>query len=329
MDRHILETMGATAGPLCLVAVAGVRGSAPRHLGAAMLVGPRGRLAGTTGGGRAEFLALGEAKSACADGRACLLEVDMTSGDPADTPLVCGGKVILAVLPVADRRPFAAALALVDGQGSAALDFEWAPAGPAAPWPPDQAVGTRTPLAGFAVRSGAAGPGAAPAERERGFADIALRPPRLAIIGAGHVGRALAAAAAALDYRLALVDDRPDYLEPADFPPGAELRCGPYAAAIAGLGLGAGDAAVVVTRGHLCDLESLRALVGLPLDYLGMIGSARKTALLFGQLRAEGVAEPALARVRAPVGLPIGAETPAEIAVSIVAEMIARRRQAG
>jgi len=150
---------------------------------------------------------------------------------------------------------------------------------------------------------------------------------RLILFGAGHVCRAVAAAAAALEFDVYVVDDR------------EELRAHPSLSAVSGylcctpgqafeqLGCGEDSYIVIATRGHEQDLQALREAIRYPAAYIGMIGSRRKVAQVFGSLRAEGAGETALARVYAPVGLDLDDGSPAEIAVSILAEVLAAKNR--
>ena len=149
--------------------------------------------------------------------------------------------------------------------------------------------------------------------------------PHLYVIGAGHVGWHLARAAHEAGFRLTVVDDRAKFANPDRFPD-AQLVVEPIAEWLHGADLAASAFVVVVTRGHRHDLDALRALAGRDLRYLGLIGSRAKVARLMDALLAEGLPAERLKRVHAPVGLDIGAVTPAEIAVSILAEIIAVRR---
>ena len=149
-----------------------------------------------------------------------------------------------------------------------------------------------------------------------------IDPARRAVIaGAGHVGHALARILAVLEFRVVIVDPRPEWASAERFP-GATLVHKPFPEGIAGLDLAPADAVVLVTPGHQHDRESLRRALDTEASYVGMIGSKTKVATVFQALREEGVADEQLARVHAPIGLAIGAETPAEIAVAIAAEII-------
>ena len=150
---------------------------------------------------------------------------------------------------------------------------------------------------------------------------------RLILLGGGHVASALARMAAMLDFAVTVVDDRPDFANSARFPAAERVVCSAFEPAIAALAIRAGDYVCVLTRGHRWDGECLRALLsGTEPAYLGMIGSKRRVAGLFGALREQGFDAARIARIHAPIGLPIGAVTPEEIAVSICAQLVERRR---
>ncbi len=153
-----------------------------------------------------------------------------------------------------------------------------------------------------------------------------LRPrDRLVVYGGGHVGRALAAQAVALDFDVTVVDDRDEYAEPDRFP-GATALCTDPRKHAAALETDARTWILLVTHEHALDQDLLELLLPRPWQWLGLIGSRTKITRFFIRLRAAGVDESLFARVSAPVGLDIGAETPEEIAVSIAAELIRRRR---
>lgn len=151
-------------------------------------------------------------------------------------------------------------------------------------------------------------------------------PPRLAIIGAGHVGQALATVAAFAGFRVAVADDRADYTTPDRFPATAALFTGSAAEALDNFGIDAAACVVITTTGFEKDFAAVRAALATPARYIGVIGSRRKREVLVRTLGAEGYQQDAIDRLTLPVGLPIGGETPQEIAVSIVAQLIQQRR---
>lgn len=157
------------------------------------------------------------------------------------------------------------------------------------------------------------------------FLEVVMPPDRLLIVGGGHCGKALVEAASLLDFSIVIADDRAEFARAEDFPfPGVET----LHVSTDYHELPTPDAqtyVVLVSKGFITDEAALRRVIDSPSAYLGMIGSANKRQHVFDKLRADGVAEELLARVHCPIGLEIAAETPAEIAVSILAEIIQHR----
>ena len=151
--------------------------------------------------------------------------------------------------------------------------------------------------------------------------------PQLHIIGAGHVGHHLARVASDAGFHIHVVDDRDKFANAERFP-GAHVVVAPIPEWLQTASLPPGAYVVIVTRGHQHDLDAMRALATRELKYLGLIGSRAKIARIYDALLEEGMPPDALDRVHAPIGLEIGAVTPAEIAISILAELIAVRRGA-
>jgi xanthine dehydrogenase accessory factor len=160
-----------------------------------------------------------------------------------------------------------------------------------------------------------------------GQMDVYIEPvepsPELYVIGAGHVGFHLARLAHEVGFRVHVVDDREKFANGERFPTAVEIVVDDIPAWIARTALPPHAYAVIVTRGHTNDLEALRALAPVDLRYLGLIGSRAKVARIFEAIREGSTEEAHLAHVHAPIGLDIGAVTPQEIAVSILAELIA------
>jgi xanthine dehydrogenase accessory factor len=152
--------------------------------------------------------------------------------------------------------------------------------------------------------------------------------PHLYIVGAGHVGWHLGRLAGDAGFRIHVVDDREKFANDERFPGADEVVAEPIPEWLEGVELPASAFVVVVTRGHTYDLDAMRALAGRNVRYLGLIGSRAKVRRIYDMLLAEGVPAERLDRVHAPIGLDIGAVTPAEIAISIMAELIAVRRGA-
>ncbi len=160
-----------------------------------------------------------------------------------------------------------------------------------------------------------------------GQMDVYIEPiepsPELYIVGAGHVGFHLARIAQEVSFRVHVVDDREKFASAERFPHAAEIVVDDLPSWIGRTALPPHAYVVIVTRGHTNDLDALRALAPRELRYLGLIGSRAKVARIYDVLLAEGMPPEVLTRVHAPIGLEIGAVTPQEIAVSILAELIA------
>ena len=150
--------------------------------------------------------------------------------------------------------------------------------------------------------------------------------PHLFIIGAGHVGWHLGRLGVEAGFRVHVIDDRDKFANAERFPGAEQIVAEPIPEWLHRSELPASAFVVVVTRGHTHDLEAMRALAARELKYLGLIGSRAKVRRIFDLLLEEGLPAECLTRVHAPIGLEIGAVTPAEIAVSIMAELIAVRR---
>jgi xanthine dehydrogenase accessory factor len=153
--------------------------------------------------------------------------------------------------------------------------------------------------------------------------------PELLIVGAGHVARPLATVGRLLDFRVVVLDDRPEMATRERFPEADRVVVvTDFDHPFAGVTVGPRTSLVLVTRGHRHDYDCLRALAatGVEPAYVGMIGSRRRVRAAFEQLAAEGVEAAWLARIHAPLGLDVGAETPAEIAIAVGAEIVLAAR---
>lgn len=150
--------------------------------------------------------------------------------------------------------------------------------------------------------------------------------PQLVIFGAGHVGKALCRLAAGCGYRVTVVDDRAECARAEELPGVTKVICAAPAEAFARLPITAQSAILIATPGHQSDFAAVRGALATPAGFIGLVGSARKRAVLLETLAVEGFAASSVARVVTPVGLDIGAETPEEIAVSIVAQLVLQRR---
>ncbi len=158
------------------------------------------------------------------------------------------------------------------------------------------------------------------------FVESQQRPPTLLIVGAGHVAQPLAQLGALCGFRVCVLDDRARFATRDRFPTAAEIIVEAYAGGVDNFPLDKDSYVVLVTRGHSHDVHALLQIIDRPTAYIGMIGSKRRIRAVFQLLAEQGVPGEKLAAVHSPIGLDIGAETPAEIAVAIMAEIIQTRR---
>jgi len=160
------------------------------------------------------------------------------------------------------------------------------------------------------------------------FVEPILAQPRAILFGAGHISKSLAAMAALAGFGVVVVDDRASFANRERFPDAGEVYAGEYEEIFPKLGVNESSYLIIVTRGHRDDLRVLRWAAGTTARYVAMIGSRRKVVAVVKELEKEGMLGAAFERIHAPMGLDIGAVTPEEIAVSVLAEMIAVRREA-
>ena len=314
---HALER----GSPVELVTVLSASGSTPRGPGAALAVLPDGSAAGTVGGGSVEFEAIQLARRLLSAGEHALRTFRFVQGEAAGLGMVCGGDLTLHFHHLSPDGPAVPVLrALLDASGQA-RDA----------WLVRRLEGDQVLLTALADRTQA--PAGMPPEllerravlRDGWFALPVSRAGFTYIFGGGHVSQALVPAIAAVGFRPVVYDDRPQFAAPALFPQAHRVLCGPFEELSRRIHLTPDDDVVIMTRGHQADYEVLVQTLRSGVRYLGCIGSRKKLALCRQRLLEAGFTAEEYARVHAPIGLAIGAETPAEIAVSIAAELIAVR----
>ena len=298
---------GRSVGLATLLAT---RGSMPRHEGARMAVLASGAQVGTVGGGAIERLATERADAARRSGAAGIEWV--TSGV---SDMACGGDALLAVRALT-ARDLPVLLALQDAlerDEPVTVEERWADA--SAPElllaPADRAPGPTWDAAGATYR------------------EPVCAPSRLHVFGAGHVGAALVGLAAQVGFEVRVYDDRPELARGASLPAAASVACGPFDELAAAAQIGPRDSVVVLTHGHAHDEAVLLAVLTRDVQpaYVGCIGSRRKAALTREHLAAAGVPRERADAVHLPIGEAIGAVTPSEIAVSIVAQLVRCRAE--
>jgi len=327
--------------PCVCCIVAETRGSTPQKAGAAMLVFADGSQRGTLGGGCVEAEVRQRALRVLAAGgsRPEVLTFCLDDNYGWDDGLICGGRMTILADPlgslhsgdyyrclrrlIEEGRGCTQAIALAPVSGLAPGDrFLFDAAGQLATRTTEAAVpeDVLQNLVSLTDRP-------APSSRH-GIAYLPVLPRiTLLIVGAGHVGQAVARLAAEVDFDVWVIDDRASYASRERFPSAERLLIGEIGPTLQQLAptLTPSTYCLIVTRGHNHDEEALYHLAAAPAGYVGMIGSKRKIKLIFEDLLAKGVTRETLARVHAPLGFAIGSQTVPEIAVSIVAELIACR----
>ncbi len=340
--RIAAGTSGAGAG--ALASVAKRHGSLPMSATAKMLVTAGGARIGTVGGGCLEAEIIERAHDVLERRVPALSSHSLNAELAGDYGLTCGGTAELLIEPVfGDERlaaVYAKASALI-ARGERALmatGLDWS-AGVA------KAIVSRAIEAGADDASGNAKPyigaendllrraidafdsrGELPSLENGVLVEPISGKPRLVVFGAGHVGARVAEAAAFAGWRVTVADDRADFADARRLPFAESVVVCDFHDVLTAVQLDADTYVVIATRGHQHDVVLAGQLVPKALRYLGMLGSRRKVALTAKVLREWGIPDEAIDGVHAPVGLSIGADTPEEIAVSVVAEMISVRR---
>ncbi|MEN9231262.1 MAG: XdhC family protein [Thermostichus sp. DG02_5_bins_236] len=304
--QHLAQMLAL--GPVVVATVIRTQGSVPRQVGAKLALGCDGRLLGTIGGGAAEAKVIAEAET--------LLQATEPGGrevpiDLTGSPLgVCGGRMGIWL----QRWQGSTAQALVTQIRQALAE--------------GSGLQLVTPLDGFPYLSTEFPAVSSPQLLCGSLVEPLTPSPTLLVVGAGHCGMPLAQIAHWAGFRIWVQDDRPDYVTPDRFPTAERLFQQPFAELIPDLSCLSELYLALLTRGYSLDCQILRAIYQAKLSYryLGMIGSRQRVKTVLQTLAQEGIPATAFAPLYAPIGLEIHAETPAEIAISIIAQLIQTRR---
>ncbi len=303
-------------------------GSTPRGAGAHMAVFEDGHTAGTVGGGAVELAVMELARQVGRKGGSCVEHYRLTPNEVADLGMVCGGDmtVLLQTLGTADISLLQAMAQAVAAQenvwlaielqhgravqtgfccGDRRLQFAHAPEGVAALCRSHAVWQTQGEDGWYVepIHSGA----------------------MVYVFGAGHVSRALVPILKSVDFAVTVYDPRIDLADPVWFPQADRIVCGDFESVADHIRITAEDYIIIMTPGHEADRTVLAQALRTPATYVGCIGSRRKIAATKEYLAQQGFGEADWARVHAPIGLPIGGQTPAEIAISITAQLIEHR----
>ena len=335
---------------VAIATVVRTQGSTPQVAGAKLIVtdDPRGRAAGTLGGGCVEADAIEAAKGILAEGGRSLRAYELTEDLAWNTGLVCGGTMWIlaergrdalgadgqsmlealvnaatggtpiAIVTRLHRRGRELAFAgrmFVDASGRVTGAFD------------DSEHQARAVAAAVdQIRHGTPRVVTLGEEHEALVEPVAPKP-KLFVAGGGHVALAIARQAQLLDFDVTVLEDRPEFADPARFG-GATVLQGDVPSTIASLDYGWNSFLVVATRGHKLDADCVLAAARTTVTYIGLLGSRRKTVLIADMLREQGIAEDRIRAIHAPVGLDLGGRTPAEIALSVMSEITRERYQA-
>ncbi len=293
-------------------------GSAPRGVGSQLVVAGDGAMMGSVSGGCVEGAVIEEARAALAEGAARHLTYGVSDQDAFAVGLACGGTIRVLVEPVGPVLPEPLLADLVAARaGRRAVAYV-----------ADLASGARRLVARDAADTDLAARFRADKSGTEGESFIAIHNPplRLIVVGAVHIAQSLLPMARMAGYDPLLIDPRGAFGSQARFPGETILDDWPDEA-MARAGLDARTAVVTLTHDPKLDDPAIRAALGSEVFYLGCLGSSRTHEKRLARLREAGVPEAAIARIHAPVGLDIGARTPAEIAVSVLAEIIQTLRR--
>jgi xanthine dehydrogenase accessory factor len=346
-----LDRLKRSSGKVALATLVNTRGTTPRKEGAKMLVGEGGRVLGSvTIGGCVDAQVIEESASVLTAQKPRLLELDLGDEEAWEIGLTCGGTIEVFVEPVDLEAPADATLAVYErlrahaesgGRGAALTRID----APALASPKRGAKmllldsGARegtlgdehldaaaVAAAGAAIRAGKSS--TLTVEGTRVFAEVFVPPSILLVVGAGHVAMPLVTLAAVLGFKTVVIDGRPRFATRERFPGVDELKVGIPSELVRTVPLIASTALVLVAHDYKYDLPVLRHALGTPVGYVGLLGSSRRGKAILDLLREDGVTEEALARVHVPIGLDLGAQSAPEIALAVLAEVLAVQRGA-
>ena len=348
--KEIFETLDQLFerdGSAALATIIRQAGPSPRGAGTKCLIMDDGSFVGTIGGGILEARTLEKAKDVFNTGLPVRLYFSLEGTDVAETDMLCGGRVEVFLEPISALDPVHVAVfqeagkSLSQGGGGllvTLIDRERWQGGKS----PKLFLGKTGERAGSL--SGAQGIEDALANRlgkmmrsrqlslfsmndDEGnpvevFVEPVMAASFLYVFGAGHVSKQIVPLASRVGFHVNVIDDRKEFADPSLFPEAEEVRYIPFERAMDRLSIDKSSFVVIVTRGHMHDKTVLEQSLKTGARYIGMIGSRRKRDIIYEKLLEEGFTKQDIDRVHSPIGLDIGAETPEEIAVSIVAELI-------
>ncbi len=319
----VLRDWLETRGPLALATVVGTWGSSPRRPGARMVVDAAGRITGSVSGGCVEASVVEIAREVMASGVPKLVGFRVTDESAWEVGLACGGALeVLVAVP--DPEQVEAALRALEVRSPVAWAVDLGGSGAAV----RTADGTVVGDPGLGSAAGPVLAAGRPERLEGVFCDVILPEETLVMVGGVHIAQTLSILAPAVGIRPVVCDPRPVFASSERFP-GVEIVSDWPREGLARIGLDEGAAVATLTHDPKLDDPALLAALPSAAFYVGALGSRRTHARRVARLREKGLAEESLGRLRAPIGLPIGARTPEQIALAVLAEVVAARNEAG
>jgi xanthine dehydrogenase accessory factor len=312
---------------VALATVTRTWGSAPRPAGSQMAVRDDGAFTGSVSGGCVEGAVIGEAQAALADGRPRNLQFGVSNEDAWAVGLACGGTIEINIVPVlarAQQQTLTALRAAREGKRAVVLATELMSGETRLIYPDERGTGALAEGAAKAARQDQSF--SVEADGKTWFLTIFNPPLDLAIIGAVHIAQPLSRMASLADYAVRVIDPRTAFASEERFP-GITLSHDWPDEALTKTPLGPRSAVVALTHDPKLDDPGLDAALKSDAFYIGALGSKSTHAKRLERLRAHGFGDEALARIRGPIGLDIGARSPAEIAIAILGQMTAQLRK--
>lgn len=326
MDYNVLKALTENEqGQMALATIVKVSGSAPRHEGTQMLVREDGSTTGTLGGGCGEDRVRMGALHVIEERKSQNIRVTLNDDIAVREGMICGGTMETFVEYLEDISFYEEAVRLVEEGKTALLVTDMDEPSRKGLYLAD---GSLHMGEGFSLEEdiGRLIRGSRLKLKDRLILVPVLPSEKLLVLGGGHVALPIVQLGKNLDFEVTVVDDRPEFASPERFPEADQVICGPFAKVLKEYPLDENTYVVLVTRGHTWDGICLKAILDRPWKYIGMIGSKRRVITLLSNLEEKGFDPERLDRIHSPIGLDIGSETPEEVAVSIMAEVIAVRR---
>ncbi|MGA0275640.1 MAG: XdhC family protein [Dehalococcoidia bacterium] len=331
---------------MIIATVVKTSGSTPQKPGAKLLVRADGSGVGTLGGGCVEGdIWFASSQLLKSGGNAEMRDYELNEDLAAQDGLVCGGTMYFLLDPIRDDSTIdpinKEVLDAYDGGApvTVASLMKTAPDSP-------QVVGSKLMIRENGSTLGSLGTDALDKQAQQEarnlmamgknsyittdtgaefFIEAYTTPPTLVLAGGGHVSKAISNIAKTLGFKIIVIDDREEFSNPDRFPEADQTIVGDYGSSFSNLKIGTNSFVVIATRGHRHDASATAAAMRTPASYVGLLGSKRKTILIFEELFLEGFSMEEVQSVRSPIGLDISARTPEEIALSIMAEIVGFR----